>query len=310
MIHFIRPNALLLLIPASIYLLWVIYSYRQHNPWKNVCDSHLLPALIETASHSSRVFFLLTLFLYYLISIFALAGPAWKKTAVPIYHDVSSIMLVLDLSPNMNGIDLKPNRLLRAKYKLHDLINAAQSTQMGLVVFTEEAFTVSPLSQDANTLTALIDELSPEMMPVAGADSGSGLMEGYRLLKQTSNAHGHLLLVTASNPTANSWLAAKAIAKNGGHLHVLAMLDINTNNQAILANLQQLAKMGNGSFYLFTPDTRDIQSILNRTDKKQVMKNTKMENAYLWQDAGPWLCLLLLPLAFVVLYESLRYEKH
>lgn len=310
MIHFIRPYWLWMLMPAFLYLVWVMYSWRQYNPWKMVCDPHLLPALLQSSPYQSRRLFYFALFLFYTICIVALAGPAWKKVQLPVYRDVSSFMLVLDLSPAMEESDLKPDRLTRAKYKIRDLINAAQNTQMGLVVFTEEAFIASPLSQDANTLNALLEELNPEMMPVAGSDSGQGLSEGYKLLKQAAADHGNLLLITASNPTANSWSAAKAIAQGGGHLNVLAMLDDNTTNQATIANLQQLAKIGGGSFYLFTADAADIQNILSSANSKQVIKNDTMENAILWLDAGPWFCLLLIPIALLVLRENMRHEKH
>jgi Ca-activated chloride channel family protein len=287
----------------------VIHSFRQHNPWKKVCDPHLLSALVQPSPHRSQSLFYFSLFLFYAVCIFSLSGPAWKKAALPVYRDVNSMMLVLDLSPAMNDTDLKPDRLSRAKYKIRDLINAAQNTQMGLVVFTEEAFTASPLSQDANTLSSMVDEVSPGMMPVAGSDSGPGLTEGYRVLKQGAALHGNLLLITASNPTAESWSAAKAIASDGGHVNVLAMLDDNSANQSTIANLQQLAKTGNGTFYLFTADARDIQNILAAAGSKQVIKGENMENAYLWLDAGPWFCLLLIPIGLLVLRENMRHEK-
>lgn len=308
--HFIRPYWLWLLLPALCYLVWVIYSCRQHNPWKNVCDPHLLPALLQSSPYKTRSLFYFSLFLFYAICIFSLAGPAWKKASLPVYRDVSSLMLVLDLSSTMNETDLKPDRLTRAKYKIRDLINAAQNTQMGLVVFTQEAFTVSPLSQDANTLNALLDELSPEMMPVSGSDSSQGLTEGYKLLQQAAASHGNLLLITASNPTADSFSAVKTIAQSGGHLSVLAMLDNNAANQATIANLQQLTKTGGGTFYLFTADATDIQTIASSANSKQVINNDKMESAYLWLDAGPWFCLLLIPIALLVLRETMRHEKH
>jgi Ca-activated chloride channel family protein len=220
------------------------------------------------------------------------------------------MMLVLDLSPSMNDTDLKPDRLTRAKYKIRDLINSAENTQMGLVVFTEEAFTASPLSQDANTLNALLDELNPAMMPVTGSDSGEGLTEGYKLLNQGGAAHGNLLLITASNPTANSWSAAKTIARGSSHLNVLAMLDNSSSNQTTISNLQQLAKTGNGSFYLFTADAADIQNILSSAGSKQIINNENMENANVWLDAGPWFCLLLIPISLLLLRENLRHAKN
>jgi Ca-activated chloride channel family protein len=258
MIHFIRPFWLMALVPVCLYLAWVIYSYQQSNPWKKVCDPHLLPTLLQSTTTKSSLFFNINLLLFFIISIFALAGPAWEKTSLPIYRDINSIMLVLDLSTNMQGIDIKPDRLTRAKFKIRDLIHAAHNTQMGLVVFTEEGFVASPLSRDANTLNAMLDDLYPQMMPVSGSDSGQGLTQGLTLLKQAGAEHGTVLLITASEPSASSWSAAKNIADAGGDLNILAMLESNSANQTIISKLQQLAKMGNGTFYLFSPDATDI----------------------------------------------------
>ncbi len=309
MLHFIRPNWLWMLLPAALYLGWVMHSVRQHNPWKKVCDAHLLPMLLETNRAQSQRLFQCALVLLYAISIFALAGPALKKVSLPVYRDVSSVMLVLDLSNAMNETDLKPSRLARAKYKIRDLINIAQNMQMGLVVFTEEAFTASPLSQDANTLSTLLDELDPAMMPLPGSDSGQGLTEGYQLLKQAGAPHGNVLLITASDPTASSFSAAKTIAAAGGHVNVLAMLDNIPSNQNTLSHLQQLATTGGGTLTLFTANASDIQSIVSAVSSKHVMNNENSENAYVWLDAGPWLCLLLIPLALWILRENNRHEN-
>lgn len=310
MIHFIRPYWLYMLLPAFLYLVWVIYSFRQYNPWKNVCDPHLLTALVQTSPYKSKNMFYVTLFLFYTICIFALAGPAYKKTQLPVYRDVNSMMLVLDLSAAMNEVDLKPDRLTRAKYKIRDLIHSAQNMQMGLVVFTGEAFTASPLSQDANTLDALLEELNPQIMPISGSDSGQGLTEGYKLLKQAGASQGSVLLITASNPTDSSWSIAKTIAEQGGRLNVLAMLENNANTQITLTHLQQLAKTGNGNFYLFTANADDIQNILAAVGAKQVVSTENVENAYLWSDAGPWLCLWLIPIALWILRENMRHAKN
>lgn len=307
MIHFLRPYWLWLLIPVFLYLLWVILATRQINPWKKVCDAHLLIALLESNSFKPKIFFNISLFTLFIISIFALAGPAWKKTELPIYRDVNSFMVVLDLSPMMQVTDIKPNRLTRAKLKIQDLINNSENSQMGLVVFTEEAFIASPLSQDANTLKVMLDDLYPQMMPISGSDSGQGLKLGLDLLKQTAS-NGNILLITASEPTANSWAAAKTIAESGNRLTILGMLESNTTTQSTISKLRQLATVGGGSFYLFTADSIDIQRIINN-NSKQAVKDENIENAYLWQDAGPWFCLLLIPLALIVLREKMQYEK-
>jgi Ca-activated chloride channel family protein len=309
MIHFIRPLWLFALLPAGLYLAWVIYCYRQSNPWKKVCDPHLLAALMQASPRQSQTFFNLLLFLFFSVSIVALAGPSWKKANLPIYTDVSSLMLVLDLSNSMLDTDLKPDRLTRAKLKIRDLISAAKNTQMGLVVFTDEAFVASPLSQDANTLDTMLDDLYPQMMPVKGSDSGQGLGQGLALMKQSSAIHGSLLLITASEPGATAWASAKDIAQAGDHLNVLAMMEDNASTKPTIAKLEQLAQAGNGKFYLFAADASDIQSILNSNKSKQAIKDEKMENTYLWQDAGPWFCLVLVPLGLVLLRQKTTRES-
>ncbi|MES2216967.1 MAG: VWA domain-containing protein [Pseudomonadota bacterium] len=308
MMHFIRPFWLFTLIPALLYLTWVIYSRHQNNPWKSVCDPHLLPALLQSGAEKSRRYFNIVLCLFFIICILALAGPAWKKAPLPIYKDISSLMLVLDVSAAMQGTDLTPDRLTRAKFKIRDLIKSAQNTQMGLAVFTAEAFVASPLSQDANTLDAMLDDIYPQMMPIPGSDSGEGLTQGLTLLKQANADHSNILLITASEPTANTLSVAKSIAEAGYHLNVLAMLESSAANQATITKLQHTAELGDGTFYLFSPDSTDIQNILTKNNTKQSIKDDKVENAYLWQDAGPWLCLLLIPLALIVLREKVRHE--
>lgn len=304
MIHFIRPLWLLTFVPVICYLVWIIYSSRQNNPWRAICDPHLLPTLLQQSPSTSRRIFYTTLFLFSSIAIFALAGPAWKQTKLPVYRDINSVMLILDLSSAMQATDLKPDRLSRAKFKIRDLINLSQNSQMGLVVFSGEAFIASPLSQDANTLTAMLDELHPQMMPISGSDIGQALTQALTLVTQTEIHHNNMILITASEPSANSWVAAKAIREAGNHLHILAMLEQSQATQSTITALQQLAKIGGGSFYLFTQDATDIQNILRNNNAMQAIKDQNVEDTHLWQDAGPWFCLLLLPLALLILREK------
>ena len=306
--HFIRPYWLGLLLPAVAYLIWLVHHHRHYNPWLNVCDAHLLTALVQAPPKQDKLPFYGALGIFYSLCICALAGPAWHKSTLPVYQESDAVMLVLDLSSAMQESDLKPDRMTRAKYKIRDFINAAKTTQMGLVVFSAEAFTVTPLSADANTLSSLLEELTPAIMPVDGADSGQGLVAGANLLAQAAIKQGNVLLITASAPTANSISAARHIAAQGGHLHVLGMLEDNVSNQALITQLHELAQNGNGTYYPFSTEASALMATLHTTASHQVLQNENA-NAYLWVDAGPYICLLLLPFGILLLREHTGHEK-
>ncbi len=304
MIHFIRPFWLLALIPALFYFTWIICSSRQKNPWQKICDPHLLAKLLQENKMKSQRFFYSILLFFFIIAIFALSGPSWQKTQLPVYRDINSTMLVLDLSPAMLTNDLTPERLSRAKFKIRDLITNSQNTQMGLVAFSGEAFVASPLAQDANTLKGIVDELHPQIMPLSGSDIGQGLTEALTLLKQSDVQNSSVLLITCSEPTTNSWTAAKALREAGYQLNILAMLPSNSETKAVISALKELAKIGGGSFNLFTPDATDIENILQSYSGNQTVKDQNVEDAKFWRDAGPWFCLLLIPLVMLILREK------
>ncbi|WP_312632366.1 vWA domain-containing protein, partial [Mammaliicoccus sciuri] len=77
-------------------------------------------------------------------------------------------VVVLDLSPSMAAADLQPDRVTRARYAIDDLLGAARDARVGLVAFSDEPYTVSPLTDDVATVRALSQPLAPGIMPSAG----------------------------------------------------------------------------------------------------------------------------------------------
>src|SRR3546814_7813298 len=66
--------------------------------------------------------------------------------------------------------DLAPDRITRARYKLMTLLKERTGGQVALIAYSGDAFTVAPMTDDAATVAALIDSLSPSVMPVARSD--------------------------------------------------------------------------------------------------------------------------------------------
>ena len=66
-----------------------------------------------------------------------------------------------------------------------------------------------------------------------------------------------------------------------------------------VSGLGKLAQAGNGAYQSLTADDADIQALLSTVASQSHEKGEKNENLLLdqWRDIGPWLLLLVLPLA-------------
>ncbi|MBS0358672.1 MAG: VWA domain-containing protein [Proteobacteria bacterium] len=316
-LHFLRPYWLLAFFPLAL-IVWRLFKLRYVNhAWSKVCDSHLLPHLLVQPTAAKNYWPLILLATAWLITIIALAGPTWTKKAVPIFKNLEAEMIVLDLSPAMSAQDLTPNRLTRAKYKLQDILNRMTDGQVGLVVFSGEAYTVSPFTQDAATISAMIPDLDPSIMPVQGSNIGAGLQKAKQLFEQAKITHGNILLITASDVSSSDYAIAKSLNQQGYTVSVLGMgttkgAPISTENgflrnskdELVLAklpeaSLQRLAEAGGGRYMTFTENNRDIDYLLPNPDSLPEEFTKGSETAETWQDSGRWLLLLIIPIALL-----------
>ena len=82
----------------------------------------------------------------------------------------------------MDAGDVEPSRLARAKLKLLDLLERRAAGQTALVVFSTHAFTVTPLTTDTRTISALVTSVDTDIMPTQGGSIAAGLERAATLL--------------------------------------------------------------------------------------------------------------------------------
>ena len=92
-------------------------------------------------------------------------------------------MIALELSPSMFAADVKPDRVSRARYKIRDLLQRLGDGQVALLAYAGDAFVVAPLTEDANTVDALLDALDPTTMPVNGNATTLAIERAVKLSK-------------------------------------------------------------------------------------------------------------------------------
>ena len=163
-------------------------------------------------------------------------------------------------------------------------------------MYTGEPFVVSPLTEDGQTIDALLSSLTPDIMPVEGQQLATALEQGAQLIKQAGFQQGQLLVLTASAPSPESISTAKGLARAGIETSVIPVL---STDIALSPSFQQLVSAGQGELIRFTDTAADIDKWLAATHQHQHYTANLQDEIPLWRDEGRWFLipalLLLLP---------------
>jgi len=314
--HFIRPYWLFAFLPLILLVFLNLRQKLQQGSWQAVCDADLLPFILqEKERQQSRLPFISSL-LAAVLAIVALAGPTWERLPAPVYRNSAALVIALDLSRSMDATDIKPSRLSRARYKIADLLNQRKDGQTALLVYAQTAFTVTPLTNDIETIKSQLKALSTDIMPAQGSNSTLAIDKAIQLLKNAGLQQGQILLVTddqhieqamdnvdkapayqVSILAVGTAVGAPIPVSGGGFLKDQAG-NIVLPKLAIHA-AQKAAKMGGGIYQQITNTDADINRLSHYFDRSN-QAEAKAENDLLlenWSEAGVWLLLPLLGLA-------------
>lgn len=315
--HWLRPEWLFAV--PIVVLLAALLARGKLGPgnWRSVIDPALMPFVLSRDPGRGTDHRWWLLGLGGVIAAVALAGPAWQRIEQPVFRAAQALVVALDLSKSMDAQDVAPSRLRRAKLKILDLLERRESGQTALVVYSANAFTVTPLTTDTDTIAALVNSLGTDIMPSRGSYPEVAINKGERLLKQANAGFGEVLLITdgGSSPAAEN--AARRLRSAGYTLSVLGVGTKDgapipriaggfvTDNRGKIAvtrlevsGLQALAATGGGRYAQLTADDGDLDLLLGgEISGAGLIAGNDALVIDRWREEGPWLLLLLLPLA-------------
>ena len=313
--HFLRPAWLAALLPLWGLLLWLSRRRAGEGNWSRLIDPDLFPALrLEGGSGVAAASPWPWLGLAWTLAVLALAGPSWQQDVSTGYRAPAAWVLVLDLSPSMAAADLEPNRVTRARYALNDLLGAARDARVGLVVFSDEAYTVSPLTDDVATVRALLPPLAPEIMPSGGDNIAPALQQAGLLLGRAAARDERVIVLSDgfTDPAA-AFSAAQQLKAAGASLSVIG---VGTSGGAPLSQsgggfaqdargglvmthldegrLKELAAAGGGDYVSLAELPKLIASLQTHGERADGVAATQDIHIEHWRDGGVWLLPLLL----------------
>ena len=256
--------------------------------------------------------------------VIALSGPSFREKTVPVFQTESARVVLLDLSLSMDATDIKPARIDRAKHKIMDLLDQTNEGTIGLVVYAGDAFIISPLTSDSNTIASMVPTLSTGIMPVLGSRPDVGIAKAVELLKNAKQSKGQIIWITDGIDNEYIDEVNRAINTSGQLLSIIAVgteqgapiplpdnngfLKDNSGNIILpkldSENLQNIARQTNGQYISLSANSDDVDFVLAAlsasTDESSAESDERINR---WIDDGYWLCWPILLLMTVRLFR-------
>ncbi|HOX22264.1 MAG TPA: VWA domain-containing protein [Elusimicrobiales bacterium] len=315
---FANPYFLLLLVPVIIAALLPL------GRSSGARLSYPMPAGLEPektlySTLSSALPFLLRIAALTLL-VLALARPQKvSREALPPSEGVD-IMICLDTSPSMGGLDFDPyTRLEAAKKTAQEFIAKRPNDRIGILVFGGVPLLQCPLTLDHASLLEYLDGIYINMTRRDGTAIGDAIAASVRHIKNSTAKSRVLLLLTDGRSNTGSIsdpaLAAKAAASYGIKIYAIGtagkgpakiiMQDPLTGLQQFgimqddldESTLLEISRLTNGEFFRAT-NYVELQNIYTRIDALEKTEYTRRvdinyEDRYLY-FLLPALILLLL----------------
>lgn len=139
-----------------------------------------------------------------LLMLIAMARPQETNEKVEQWTEGIDIMLVIDISESMQIEDFKPNRLKAAKSVARDFIQGRFQDRIGIVIFSGDAYSLSPLTTDYDLLYTYIDDISFDMIESRGTAIGSALAVATNRMRESASNSKVLILLSDGDNTAGN----------------------------------------------------------------------------------------------------------
>ncbi|HAT8490289.1 TPA: VWA domain-containing protein, partial [Vibrio vulnificus] len=307
---FLEPKWLFGLIALPVA--WLFWRFKRQASQGPVA-AHLSQTPTKGAKNARSILLWL---LAWVIAILALASPSWQHTTRPSFNSHQNRVLVMDMSQSMYAQDIAPSRLKQARYKALDLLPQWKEGNTALIAYAGDAYLLSPLTNDSQTLANLIQNLSPDIMPYQGSRLTSALVLAKAQLEKAGAAKGDIIVISDDIDDQELQAALKLVANSAIRVSILGIgtpngspiplpngsLLTSSTGQVVVAksdfnNMAALAQKTGGYFAPIQFSNQDVVEIAAATQANSEMHQAKADNTQqseVRENGGYWLLPLLL----------------
>jgi len=126
----------------------------------------------------------------------ALIGPQMGRNLIEIKRKGVDIIIAFDTSISMNAEDVKPNRLMRAKYETGKFINLLRGDRVGLVAFAGISYLQCPLTLDYSAAKLFLDVIDTGVIGTQGTAIADALGTALNAFKSKEKKHKVIIVIS------------------------------------------------------------------------------------------------------------------
>jgi Ca-activated chloride channel homolog len=283
--NFVYPAYFLLLLLVIPYAVWFFLIRGRKEPSLKIASSMAYQFAPKTTRQKLMWLPFALRVICFAMIVTVLARPQstanWKESDV----EGIDIMLAMDVSTSMLAMDFKPNRVEAARKVASDFVNRQENDNIGLTIFSGEAFTQCPLTTDHSALLQMFSNITCDLpatgMIEDGTAIGMGIANAINRLKDSKAKSKVVILLTdgSNNMGEISPLTAAEMAKSLGIR--IYTIGVGTNGSA----QYPYPLPGGGVQYVSMPveiDSNMLTEIANITKGKyyRAKNNQELENIY------------------------------
>ena len=293
--HFLRPFWLVGLIVPLLLGLKFFYRSETQSDWSNVCDKNLLDFLLVKTKTSSKHWLKLAAIFFTTTLIVALSGPTWSKKNNPALSVNNPLTLMLSMSGDMWRKDVSPNRFIRAKYLIKDLTESLKNTESGLIVYTDEPFMITPLTEDVSIIDNLLPAIEMNIVPQDGDRLDRAIDFAVERMKNAAFVNGSIIVLASDvGERFDAALSSAAKAAADGFSVNIINVSAATNDK-----LKIVTEKGLGIYLNYNQNLEPLIKKINDITAREIKQSQNIQTV--WNDMGwyfLWLPALLILIWF------------
>jgi len=193
-----QPDAWYWLLPALVAAILLVMALRARSrALRHFADIPLVKRLTPELSAARRWVRGALLVLTLLLLVAALLDIRWGRRIVQLPQRGIDVIVVLDVSRSMLAEDVRPNRLVRAKQMVSDMMEQMAGDRVGIVTFAGSAVLSCPLTGDFGAVRMILEEIDT----LSAERGGSLLGDAVRLASEsfTDDIKDHKAIIVISD---------------------------------------------------------------------------------------------------------------